>query len=222
MTAPGKTMAFRHGALAAATALLLAGCGGQQGATQGMTNTVVERMIGTGGGDTYPAEAARLINGGAPRLAVEIPGRDASLMVKAGERDGVSRWRSIDNVQFYFRDGQLIGTRGMGDDLMSADNGGGAALIARTTPGQVQRSLRYLDGEDRIVAGTFTCQITPKGAGNARIPGGPQVAAQRVEERCAGDMGRFTNFYWVQGGRILQADQFVSRGIGRARITFLP
>ncbi|MFT4150930.1 MAG: YjbF family lipoprotein [Paracoccaceae bacterium] len=220
-------MSARRLSIALACGLALAavaGCGGQTDGSRGggITKAVAARVLPKAPGvDT--AEAQRLITGNAPRLAAYMVDRGGSvLMVKAGERAGVARWRSADNVQFYLRDGLIIGTRGLGFDLMTADTGGAAGLIRTARPGQITRVHRHLNGEGRIVIRSYVCDIEPAGTETVRIPDKPSVQALRVNEICHSPGGDFRNAYWLRDGRLVQTRQFIGDGVGRAQLIFLP
>ncbi|SED91515.1 YjbF family lipoprotein, partial [Rhodobacter sp. 24-YEA-8] len=99
--------------------LVLSSCSGRT------SDALLARYAGSA-----PGEAVTAAPAGAARLIVRIPKTGQSaLLHEAGARDGVRRWQASDNVQIYTRDGMIIGTRGLGNDLMSADTGAAAALI---------------------------------------------------------------------------------------------
>ena len=209
-----------------ALGLVLSGCGLPTKMAHKAEGTLLPGPIGTD-----QAEAQRLIQSGAPRVAVTMLDRgDGFLMVKAGERDGVSRWRSIDNVQLYTRGGLLIGTRGLGgDDLMTADPGGVLALALAGQAGQIRRIETHLDGDRQTAVGRFSCAVTPKGPSNVPVPEGPARVANRLDEICQPDPATraagakaFANTYWILDGRVLQTVQHISDKVGRAQILYIP
>lgn len=203
------------------TALVACG-GGEPGAQPGVVRTAVMKQVLPEPLGVDAAGAQRLIASGAPRLAIYLVDRGGSvLMVKAGERDGVARWRSADNIQFYLRDGIVIGTRGLGFDLMTADSGNAAAIVAQGRSGRITRVHRHLNGEGRMTIRSYVCDITPGETETVRIPDAPSVQARRIEEACHSPAGNFKNVYWTQGGRLVQTRQFIDDGVGRAQIIFL-
>ena len=168
------------------------------------------------------AATERLIESGAPRLQITLLDQGASvLMARSDARDGVTRWRTIDNAQLYLRDGFVIGTRGLAFDLMSAELGDLGALVLAGRAGEAPRFHGYLDGEDRLRIRAYVCDIAPVRREAVEIPDSGGVEALLVEERCHGIDHGFVNRYWVASGRIIQSEQFISDGVGRVQIIFL-
>lgn len=97
---------------------------------------------------------------GNPLLLAVLPekGVFASLMPLVRKGDTLT-WVTADGVTLAFENGVLIGSRGLGDDLMGGDSGGTASAIA---------------GERRVMPGaTVTCRATTSGSHcsfNARLP----------------------------------------------------
>lgn len=171
------------------------------------------------GVDTAAAE--RLIAAGAPRLRITLldDGRSV-LMVQTNARDGVTRWRTIDNAQIFLRDGVLIGTRGLSFDLMTADTPGLASAIHQMRPARITRIHTYLNGQDQIRIRAFVCDVRPAGQETIQLLNDVTTRSQRIEETCQGADDSFTNLYWLSGDRILQSVQFISEGAGSAQLLF--
>jgi hypothetical protein len=167
------------------------------------------------------SQAERLIAAGAPRMELALIDRGTSaLLVKVGERGGVSTWRTVDNTQILTRRGLVIGTRGLSFDMMTAETGAAEAAILGVRTAQVQRFHTYLDGNDRTEIRAYVCDISPAGAETVEIPNGPTVSGALVREVCHSPGGDFTNLYVVREGRILRTLQFISDQVGRAQILF--
>lgn len=211
MRGAGKTLSL-------IAALILSGC-----VAGGTVSRAVTRLSGPQIG-TAPEQMARLSAAGAPAAGVwMLTTGIASRVVAEGSRDGVIRWRSLENTQIYTRDGMIIGTRGLGHDLMTADPGGAAGLILAAGTGQTTRIHRVLDGEDRLVIRAFVCDIAPVGMESIyKDAAGAPVQALRVDELCYGPSGDFKNHHWLRNGRIEQTIQFVGPEIGRIQLRFLP
>ncbi|VDC33978.1 YjbF family lipoprotein [Pseudogemmobacter humi] len=191
--------------------LLLAGC----------TGRVAQEMVDRYGG-SVPGEAAAPPEGAA-RLIVRLPkAGQAALLHEAGGRDGVRRWQASDNVQIYTRDGLIIGTRGLGHDLMSSDPGAAAALIAAGRSGQLPRIYRLLDGEDRLEIRSYICDILPANSEKIRIGENEWTMALRVNETCHSPRGALSATHWVKDGRILQSIQTFDPALGPVDILFMP
>ncbi len=195
-----------------AAAGLLAGCSGQ------VSQSVLASYTGRTPGERVPAPSAE-----AARLVVRIPQHGLSaLLYEAGGRDGVRRWQASDNVQIYTRDGLIIGTRGLGHDLMSTDPGPAAALITGEKAGQVPRIHRLLDGEDRLEIRAYLCDITPGAVERIRTGEAEWTMARRIDEICHSPRARLTNTHWVKDGRIVQTIQSFDPGLGPVDLLFLP
>lgn len=164
----------------------------------------------------------RLIESGAPRLEITLLDQGIStLMVRSNAREGVTRWRAIDNAQIFLRNGILIGTRGLSDDLMSADVRDVAPLILAGRAGEAERFHGYLDGEDRLRIRAYVCDVAPVRREVAQIPEAGGVEALLVEEKCHGIDYDLANRYWIASGRVVRSEQFVSDRVGRVQILFL-
>ncbi|WP_283180226.1 YjbF family lipoprotein [Gemmobacter sp. 24YEA27] len=193
-------------------ALVLSGCAGRT------SEALMARYAGS-----PPGEAVSAAPAGAARLIVRIPkAGQSALLHEAGARDGVRRWQASDNVQIYTRDGMIIGTRGLGTDLMSADTGAAAALIREARSAQVPRIYRLLDGEDRLEIRSYICDILPAQAEQVRIGEAEWTTALRVNETCHSPRGALSGTHWVKEGRILQSIQTFDPGFGPVDILFLP
>jgi len=176
---------------------LIAGCDRVSGA-MGLTGTV-------------GATAPQLI--GPERLRVTVPDRGAQAVLGPVSRTGgVTVWQTLDGITLAFRDGALKGTRGLGDDLMSADVSGDLAMLRGTGPGGHHPHIRsYLDGENRTVFRSYQCRRT----GTDRDSGHDETALRRVTMRCVSPHDSFTNVYWLDGaGAVIRSRQWVGPQIG--------
>lgn len=161
---------------------------------------------------------------GAPTMKVIIEDRNTEGdVLRIVRRGDITTWLSRDNVSLTFEDGLLIGTRGMGRDLMSADVAQSASLIAARKTGPVTRAHGYLDGEDDIVIHGFDCRIEDRGPRRIDFNGTPRDTLL-MAERCKGAAGNFLNFYWTaaESGKILQSRQWVGPEIGAILQKHLP
>lgn len=121
----------------------------------------------------------------------------------------VEVWRTTDKAHIILRDGVLIGTKGLGGDLRSADaqsvlagfdgqGGGGERLL----------TLDRSDGSAQVV--TFACDMTQLGRETIQIVD-QRVSTYHIREDCVYDNASFTNEYWVEtsGGRMRKSRQWV-------------
>lgn len=167
---------------------------------------------------TGALELTGVVSGGAPqligseRLRVSLPETSAVAVLGPVSRSGdVTVWQTLDGITLSFRRGVLIATRGLGDDLMSADVEGDVDLLRGMGDGGYHPHIRsYLDGEDQTVFRAYLCRRA--GAAPVRVETGGQTAAgQRVEISCISPGHTFTNIFWLDGsGRVIKSRQWIS------------
>lgn len=143
---------------------------------------------------------------GAPQIWLSLLSRGIKFpMTQVATRDGVTIYASKDGAQVFLRNGILIGTRGLGRDLMSADAPNPAALRSGAPH---QRSYYDLDGTDTMIRHVFTCTVERDLAGE-----------NGVVEACTADIGRIRNQYWFDSaGSVSKSRQWVSQGVGYAAV----
>lgn len=144
---------------------------------------------------------------GPARLRVNLPATGAQATLAPVARKGnVTVWQTLDGITLSFSDGVLVATRGLGDDLMSADVDGTLSMLRGTMGVAHYPQIRsYLDGEDRTVFRSFQCrQDEHAEAGQLR----------RITERCVSTDGEMTNIYWLnRAGEIARSRQWVSPAV---------
>jgi len=150
---------------------------------------------------------------GPERLRVTLPKRGASATLAPVARNGeVTVWQTLDGITLSFRDGLLIGTRGLGDDLMSADVDGTRAMLRAPATDLYHLHVRtYLGGEDQTLHRRYHCRET------GRTDSDPGVAGEtrRIEMVCTGPDGALRNVYWLDpAGEIVKSRQWVSPAVG--------
>lgn len=152
---------------------------------------------------------------GPERLRVTIPARGAQAVLGPVARRGdVTVWQTRDGITLSLRQGVLIGTRGLGDDLMSADVTELLALLrARAGEGPVTHIRTSLDGEDRTVFRSYQCKrgaVTRDGE------------LRRVELLCISSRDRFSNTYWLtEAGAVVRSRQWISPSLGHMETTLV-
>lgn len=159
---------------------------------------------------TVAGTAPQLI--GDARLRVSLPETGAVAVLGPVSRSGdVTVWQTLDGITLSFRQGVLVATRGLADDLMSADVTGDLTLLHGRGEGGYQPHVRsYLDGEDRTVFRAYQCLRA--GARPARAgPGGQTTRLRRVEISCTSPGHEFTNVFLLDGaGRVVESRQWIS------------
>jgi hypothetical protein len=190
---------FRLGTLLALSlaAVLLAGCD-RVGGALGLTGTV----------GAVPAHPI-----GPERLRVSLPKTGAQAVLGPVSKTGrTTVWQTLDGITLAFRDGVLTGTRGLGDDLMSADVSGDLAMLRGVGANEYHPHIRaYLDGEDQTVYRSYQCRRTAQGRETTR----DAATARRIGMLCTSPRDSFTNVYWLNGaGDVTKSRQWVSPTIG--------
>lgn len=146
-------------------------------------------------------------------LYAALPGAGAeALLTPVARNAGTVTWLTGDGVTLTTRNGLIVASRGLGDDLMSADVSGVFPALEDGGPG---RRIHYrLDGDNRTRATEFDCKVTGEGTERVEIAG-RAVEAIRVAESCRGGGESFVNRYWISAqGRIVQSEQWLTPGVG--------
>lgn len=149
-----------------------------------------------------------------PLIAAALtgPGTFATL-APVGRNQDVVTWRSADQITLSLKQGVVVATRGLGQDLMAADVDGTLAMLAGAT-GTYTRIQTYLDGEYQTQFTAFTCRIE----GAVREPieiVEHQHQTRRIEESCFASDLRIANTFWVDaGGTVWKSRQWISPALG--------
>ena len=180
----------------ALAALMVAGCDRLGGALEltGNVGAVAPQPIG-------PA-----------RLRVAIPATGArATLAPVAENGDVTVWQTLDGITLSLQGGVLVATRGLGDDLMSADVGGDVAMLRGTGDAGYYPHIRsYLDGEDQTVFRSYQCRRAGQARTTLRIDGAARPA-RRIEVQCTSPRHDFTNIYWLDDrGTLLKSRQWIS------------
>lgn len=209
-----------------AAVLVLAACGNQP--DQGLIFKSVKAGMSKKGGQAAGAEAAAQAAGD---MAAALQNSDLPLALAVLEQRGVTAiltrietngaygtWASSDRRSITIREGMVTATRGLGNDLMSSDAGGLAALIAARREGSGVRKQRYLDGENHTVEVIAECSV--ERAGGKQIKAGAvNTRATTMVESCSAGETRFQNSYDVDSrGFSVATRQWLGPVVGYVRI----
>lgn len=130
-------------------------------------------------------------------------------MAKLQTRDGVDIMAAADGTQVFLRDGMLIGSRGFGQDLMSAEAPSMATV--RSQAGHRRVSFQ-MDGTDTMQREDFNCTVQA-------LPQPPDSTIQSLEERCESPLRVIRNqFTFDNRGSVLKTRQWLTKGIGYSLI----
>lgn len=145
-----------------------------------------------------------------PLLLAELPSLGtAAGVIPASANGDVTTWQTGDGVSLSFRSGVLTATRGLGQDLMSADVANTLAALRGAHQGYYTRFHSGLDGEHQTGFRAFQCRITRRAA--ERIAIFEHVhAVTRVDETCLSPGLEISNSYWLGDGIMWKSKQWVS------------
>ncbi len=203
---------------------VLAGCGNDPGGGTG-TQLIGSILKGNGQNDTpktTPASidpaglvpiALRAVKG--PVMLAVVESRNAIAIMGRSARNGpYSTWITASRQTVTLKHGIVTATRGLGDDLMNADVDSVASLIRTRHAGTGWRAMYFLDGEGKTYRLDLQCTVIPGPAQPLTI-GKLRIASRRVDETCHAGNLTVENTYWTDSaGRIWQARQWVSPGVG--------
>ena len=207
---------------AAAMAFGLAACSSEQstepsnfellrGALGGMVSGLM------GGEDAQPAGLSispeMVASSPTPLLVAAVPATGGQALMAPllsnGNRD---TWGSNDGITVTSVDGVVVGTRGLGYDLMGADTGGLRAVIA-AGGGETVRINDRLNGLGVVERLPYACEVVIEGRETIPVID-RQVAATKVSETCRGGQVAFQNLYWIEdSGFVRQSQQWVNEEV---------
>jgi len=152
-----------------------------------------------------------------PVMLLEVPnlGGFASLEARQTRGDTIF-WLSVDSVSISTKSGLVIASRGMGDDLMSADVSGVLRAL-RQGQGRYERRMQFLDGLEQTQTRTYACTMIPKARTQIDILGETHRVTQ-LEETCEGEGPAFTNTYWQNAQGLWQSTQWISPTVGHVTL----
>ncbi|MFV0384152.1 YjbF family lipoprotein [Paracoccus sp. (in: a-proteobacteria)] len=127
-------------------------------------------------------------------------------MAMTGQNGAMRTFMTPNHQAVILRNGFLLGTRGLGND-MSVTEAQTEALIRAGRAGSGQRIIRYWTGDGLETPLQFSCITAPQGGG--------------VAEECTGHGITFQNSYVVQGGVIVASRQWGGPRLGYLTIQLL-
>lgn len=112
-------------------------------------------------------------------------------------------WGSDSQITVTLEGPMLIGTRGFGDDLMSAEIGPVNALLAARSEGDYQRVLRFLDGENNVRQYVYDCRLIV-------------INDDTMQENCTNPEHAFKNLFEfdTETGLVRRSEQWMGSATG--------
>ncbi|NDV02553.1 YjbF family lipoprotein [Pseudoroseicyclus tamaricis] len=210
-------------ALIAAALMALSSCGttGQQSPVLTLARAAIPAL-----GAGPPGDPSAAPPGFSPQEVAANPGAYSLITIHGLYPAGLARiveasdgrvtYESQYRFSAAYRDGILVGTRGLADDLMAADPGNLLAAI-RAGGGTTRRVHETLSPLDEIERTSFDCTIGGGALETVNL-GLKEVPARGWEEECLGGGLQFKNKYWLDSaGEIVASRQFVSETVAYLR-----
>lgn len=138
------------------------------------------------------------------------------------ERNGAYRTYSTPFRQtIVTRQGLVIATRGLGDDLMATVASDSKSLIRARRAGKATRVMDFLNAAGDTLRYSFSCEMTVTGTAQVK-QGAVNSSTTEMTETCTAAQYQFTNTYNVDGsGEILASQQWLGAGLGTAEMKVL-
>lgn len=215
----GAVLEMKTGLIAALVGLTaLAGCGNDKESLSGFESfkTMAKSAVASAGSkETVAPKVSRAMVDqiAAPVRAVTLEKRNQqALMVEIARNNGVETWSSVDKVTISVRNGVLVATRGLGDDLMAAS--AQHPVLRNSADGGTRRTYSLLNGADQMVRVSADCVAKSEGVQAIEIVE-KTYNLNKVVELCTLGREQFTNIYWLDSsGSIRKSRQWVSPNVG--------
>lgn len=192
---------------------LLAGCSNRGDETSATLKTfaAIGAAVGRAVGSDEAAPQPQLtravldtIDGEFLQAQIEKTGSSAFMYI-SGERVGGAAgdeggrllvWRTENDVSLTTRDGVLIATRGLGNDMISSTAGPIRAALRARSNGQGARRQVYSALDNKPVTLNLACEIADLGAETIVIVE-RRHSTKHLRETCVVDGGTVVNDYWI-------------------------
>ncbi|KIN67999.1 DUF2886 domain containing protein [Sulfitobacter donghicola DSW-25 = KCTC 12864 = JCM 14565] len=137
----------------------------------------------------------------------------------------VEVWKSSDNAQIFLRNGVVVGTRGVGRDIIAADANMTVRAVQNRRGASGIRSFIVSDGDVTSQNVRYRCEIRNVGVENISIAN-QSITVDHLSENCTGGPAgnsELRNDYWVQRstGLIRKSRQWISPAVGYFEILLL-
>lgn len=149
--------------------------------------------------------------GGSDFLTRAVSRRDSGLGT-------IEVWNSSDNAQVFLRNGVLVGTRGIGGDIIAADANSTIRALQSGTDASGLRRYTLSDGDVTTTDYAFRCTVVNLGMRKI-IVADQYFDTRHMREICVSvteDTLRLSNEYWVQpaSGLVRKSRQWVGPSTG--------
>lgn len=143
-------------------------------------------------------------------LTVKIPAREAeAFLILIAVNQGVETWQTADDVSISMRNGVVVGTRGLGFDVIASDVSQTLAALAGRQTGAYPVRRSYLTPDNHIERVTATCTMAPPDAQGLWV------------ESCQSPQGDYLSTYKLDGsGRVTASSQWVGPQVQDLNMAF--
>ena len=158
---------------------------------------------------------------GDPILFVELKdGRNATLSLFPGKNE-LPIWLGVDGSTVTAKNGVLISTRGMGDDLMHSEYE--KTFWGMRNPGkQYVKKYTYLLEDNQLIPKYFNCSFDFGEKSLLINIFEKSFSVSILVETCTGQNTNFKNNYWIEAdGTVRRSTQFHSNEIGEVLLEVL-
>ena len=158
---------------------------------------------------------------GDPIIFVELEdGKNATLSLFPGENE-LPVWLGVDGSTITAKNGVLISTRGMGDDLMHSEYE--KTFWGLSNPGkQYAKKYTYLLEDNQLVSKNFDCSFDIGDKFSVINIFDRDFSVSMRVETCTGQNTDFKNRYWIEtDGTVRRSTQFHSNQIGQILLEIL-
>lgn len=227
------TLRPRHAVALGAILALLTGCGSDTSKTENMriAGGVAKGVFGLlkPGGGAKPAAgigqedlaASALRSNAGPLLLATIEARGTTTVLgMIGENGNMRTYATPNQQSLIFRNGILVGTRGLGHDMMSAETGNLRALLV-SGGGKTNRVQRYLDGEGVERPLPLSCTVTPGEAKSYSFAGTAWSGRQMIERCQSGGLTIENHYLVTASGQIALSRQWIGPSLGHVTVQTL-
>lgn len=163
-----------------------------------------------------------------PSLELVVEEREATAYLiprydQTDSRPGTLRtWRTGDNSYVVLREGIMVTTRGVGDDIGSTDANAAVAAVRGARPVSGPQTMYLPSNAGGTTRIDLSCQMQSLGPQRITIVGrGFDVV--HLRQNCTGADEPVINDYWVdrRGGTVWQSRQWGGPGMGYVRLRLL-
>lgn len=161
---------------------------------------------------------------GPAMIALLQGGKQVAVLGEFERNRAYQTFTTTERQTLVLKNGVLSGSRGLGQDLMSADIDESLRLIRSRLPGSANRTHRYLDGEGQERPLSMSCKIVRDSNETIQSPTAGAIAAVKMGEVCSSASGNveMTNLYWVASdGFIWQSRQWIGPQLGDVALQIL-